>query len=62
MCDALASIGMPVAEEITAPMGNDECPHGLVYDILSVESNTGYLNTGRSDEDDVNRRDRERRD
>ena len=53
--DALASIGMPIAEGMTAPMDNDECPHGLVYDVSSVESDSEYSSTGYSthDEDDV---------
>ena len=51
--DALASIGMHIAEEMIAPMDNDECPHGLMYDISSVESDTGYSSTGRYDKDDV---------
>ena len=53
--DALASIGMPIAKGMTALMDNDECPHGLVYDVSSVESDNGYSSTGCStyDEDDV---------
>ena len=51
--DALASIGMPIAEGTTAPMDNDECLHGLVQDVLSVESDTEYSSTGCSDKGDV---------
>ena len=29
MDDALASIGIPIADGMTAPIDNDECPHGL---------------------------------
>ena len=50
---ALASIGMPIDEGMTVSMDHDECPHGLVYDIASVESDTGYSSTKCSDEDDV---------
>ena len=53
MDDALESIGMPIAEEMTALMDNDECPHGLVYDISIFESNIENSSTGRSDKDDV---------
>ena len=53
MNDVLASIGMPIDEGMTVPMDNDEWPHGLVYDISSVESDTKYSSTGRSDEDDI---------
>ena len=46
---------MPIAEIIIASMDNDECPHGLVYDFSSVESDTEYSSTGYSthDEDDI---------
>ena len=46
MDDALASTGMPIAEGMTAPMDNHECPHGLVYDTSSVESDTGCSSAG----------------
>ena len=44
---------MLIAERMTAPMDHDECPHGLVHDISSVERETGYSSTGRSDKDEI---------
>ena len=50
----LASIAMLTADRMAATVDDDESPHGLVYDVSSVES-TGCLSTGYSinDEDDV---------
>ena len=54
--NALASIGMSIAMATTDSIENDERPHGgVVYDISSVENDTGYSSTGYSthDEDEV---------
>ena len=44
---------MPTAKGMAAFVDNDKCRHGLVYDVSSVESDTGYASTGNSIHDEV---------
>ena len=54
-CQATLSQVLEFSSPRECPADNDEGPHGLVYDVSSIESDTKYKSTGHSihDEDDV---------